>query len=35
VARGQPVRYLVPEAVAELIEERGLYAAGAGAVASS
>jgi nicotinate-nucleotide adenylyltransferase len=35
VARGQPVRYLVPDAVAELIEERGLYAAGAGAVASS
>ena len=35
VARGQPVRYLVPDAVADLIEERGLYAAGAGAVASS
>jgi nicotinate-nucleotide adenylyltransferase len=35
VARGQPVRYLVPDAVAELIEERGLYGAGAEAVASS
>jgi nicotinate-nucleotide adenylyltransferase len=35
VARGQPVRYLVPDAVAELIEGRGLYAAGAGAAASS
>jgi nicotinate-nucleotide adenylyltransferase len=35
VARGQPVKYLVPDAVAELIEERGLYAAAAGAVASS
>jgi nicotinate-nucleotide adenylyltransferase len=35
VARGQPVRYLVPEAVAELIEERGLYGAAAEAVASS
>ena len=35
VARGQPVRYLVPDAVAELIEGRGLYAAGTGAVASS
>jgi nicotinate-nucleotide adenylyltransferase len=35
VARGEPIRYLVPDAVAELIEERGLYRAGAGAVASS
>jgi nicotinate-nucleotide adenylyltransferase len=35
VARGQPVKYLVPDAVAELIEERGLYGAGAEAVASS
>ena len=35
VARGEPVRYLVPESVAELIEERGLYASSAGAVASS
>jgi nicotinate-nucleotide adenylyltransferase len=35
VARGQPVKYLVPDAVAEVIEERGLYRAGAEAVASS
>jgi nicotinate-nucleotide adenylyltransferase len=35
VARGQPVKYLVPDAVAELIEERGLYRAGAEAVTSS
>ncbi len=27
VSRGQPIRYLVADAVAELIEERGLYAA--------
>jgi nicotinate-nucleotide adenylyltransferase len=25
VARGQPIRYLVPDAVADLIESRGLY----------
>jgi nicotinate-nucleotide adenylyltransferase len=35
IARGQPVRYLVPDPVAELIEERGLYAPSAGAVTSS
>jgi nicotinate-nucleotide adenylyltransferase len=35
VARGKPVKYLVPDAVAELIEERGLYGAGTEAVASS
>jgi nicotinate-nucleotide adenylyltransferase len=26
IARGRPVRYLVPDAIAELIEARGLYA---------
>ena len=26
VARGRPIRYLVPDAIAELISERGLYA---------
>ena len=26
VARGRPIRYLVPDPVRELIEERGLYA---------
>ncbi|HEX8051920.1 MAG TPA: hypothetical protein VF517_02945, partial [Thermoleophilaceae bacterium] len=31
VARGQPVRYLVPDGVAGLIEERGLYRAGVAA----
>jgi nicotinate-nucleotide adenylyltransferase len=35
VSRGQPVKYLVPDAVAELIAERGLYTAGTEAVASS
>lgn len=34
VARGQPVRYLVPDAVAELIEERRLYRAGAAVAAT-
>jgi nicotinate-nucleotide adenylyltransferase len=29
VARGAPIRYLVPDPVADLIAERGLYAAGA------
>lgn len=33
VAAGRPVRWLVPDAVAELIEERGLYRDGAGAEA--
>ncbi len=31
VAAGKPVRWLVPDAVAELIDERGLYLNGAGA----
>jgi nicotinate-nucleotide adenylyltransferase len=35
VERGKPVEYLVPDAVAELIAERGLYGAGTEAVASS
>jgi nicotinate-nucleotide adenylyltransferase len=35
VGRGQPVKYLVPDAVADVIEERGLYRAAAAAVASS
>jgi nicotinate-nucleotide adenylyltransferase len=26
IARGRPIRYLVPDAIAELIAERGLYA---------
>ena len=26
-ARGEPIRYLVPDAVADLVEERGLYRA--------
>ena len=29
VARGQPIRYFVPDAVADLVESRGLYAEGA------
>jgi nicotinate-nucleotide adenylyltransferase len=33
VARGQPVRYLVPDAVAELIDQRGLYREGAAVAA--
>ena len=34
VARGQPIRYLVPDAVADLIEARGLYSEGAPVAAS-
>jgi nicotinate-nucleotide adenylyltransferase len=34
VARGQPIRYLVPDAVAKLIEARGLYSEGAPVAAS-
>lgn len=30
-ARGEPIRYLVPDAVAELIESRGLYRSAVGA----
>jgi nicotinate-nucleotide adenylyltransferase len=26
IARGRPIRYLVPDAIADLIDERGLYA---------
>jgi nicotinate-nucleotide adenylyltransferase len=35
VGRGEPVKYLVPDAVAELIAARGLYGTGTEAVASS
>ncbi len=31
VGQGQPLRYLVPDAVAQAVSERGLYAAGVGA----
>ena len=31
VAEARPVRYLVPDPVADLVAERGLYAAGVGA----
>ncbi len=34
VAEGEPIRYLVPDGVAELIGRRGLYAAGRHAGAS-
>ena len=34
VARGRPIRYLVPDAVAELIESRGLYREAAAVPAS-
>ena len=34
-ARGEPIRYLVPDQVAELIEERGLYRAAEAVAASS
>ncbi|MBV9212872.1 MAG: nicotinate (nicotinamide) nucleotide adenylyltransferase [Actinobacteria bacterium] len=34
-ARGEPIRYLVPEAVADVVEERGLYWVGEPAAASS
>ena len=31
LAEGRPVRYLVPEPVADAVAERGLYATGVGA----
>jgi nicotinate-nucleotide adenylyltransferase len=34
VARGQPIRYLAPDAVVDLIEARGLYSEGAPVAAS-